>query len=144
MPQYAVRLRLALFALLAGALAGCGSKSSGVEVKGKVVVPKQVKLADTDSIIVTFLPEGDPKASGATATVNPKDMTFSTTVRPGKYKVAVTFQPYPGEKDSAKRAKELEPKVGAYTTESTPLRAEISSESPQTMTIDLAAGSISK
>src|SRR5262245_15945875 len=96
----------ALGGLFVVLLAGCGSSAKPVTVTGKLVLPKQVKLAETDSVIVTFTPEEATKPGG-TGTVNPKDLTFTASVPPGKYKVSVTFQPYAGEKDSAQREREL-------------------------------------
>jgi hypothetical protein len=130
-----------LFVLL---LAGCGKSGKTVTVTGKLVLPQKAKLAESDSVIVTFLPEDNPTAPGGTANVNPKDLTFSLAVPPGKYKVSVTFQPYPGEKDSEQRTKELNQHVGMFSRDATALRHEVGSEPNQAITIDLVKSTITK
>jgi hypothetical protein len=139
----ASRLVAAVTAALALAvLSGCGGSKKTVTVSGKVVMPK-VKLMDTDSITVTFTPEDNPTAPGGTSSVSPKDLAFSVNVAPGKYKVAVTVQGYPGEKGSDKRDSEFANYFGKYGTGVTPLRYEVTSDPNQSITIDLAKGAIS-
>src|SRR5262245_47019204 len=87
-------------------LAGCSSDKK-VTVSGKLVLPPGVTLAENDSVQLIFAREDDKEKTGGAATVNPTDLSFSTTLAPGKYKIGVTFQPYPGMKDSEARAKHL-------------------------------------
>lgn len=124
-------------------LVGCGGAKS-VTVNGKLVMPKDVKLAETDSIVVTFTPEDAAKGKGATATVSPNELTFSLNAIPGQYKVAVAVQAYAGEKGSEKRSEMLANKLGKYDAANTGLRHEVTSDDPQTVTIDLAAGTVAK
>lgn len=124
-------------------LTGCGGGNKPVAVTGKLVVPSKVKLSETDSIQVTFTPEDAGKASGGVGTVSPKDLTFTVNVPPGTYKVAVTFQAYPGEKESEKRQKDFSQHVGMFETGATALRYEVKNEANQSVTIDLTKSSIS-
>ena len=69
-------------------LTGCGGGSKRVTVAGKVVVPQKVKLADTDSITVTFTPEAGGTAPGGSATVSPKDDGVGTMVTPALLRIS--------------------------------------------------------
>jgi len=123
---------------------GCGGDSKPVRVTGKLVLPDKVKVAETDSINIVFAPEGEAKGTGGSATVNPKDLTFSGEVPPGKYKVGVTITPYAGMKDTEARTKQLQQQIGAFNTGATPLRYEVTSDSGQSFTVDLSKPAISK
>jgi hypothetical protein len=121
-------------------LAGCGATPS--PVTGKLELPPKMTLAETDSVSVTFSPE-EKSEGGTVADVSPKDLTFSTNVRPGKYKVAVTIQPYAGEKGSEKRTTALEPLNESFSVGKTQLRYEVVS-GPQSITIDLVRQTVTK
>lgn len=137
------RHRLVAAASLALVLVlGCGGGKT-VTVSGKLVLPPKVKLAETDSIAVTFAPE-DKDGKSASATVSPKDLTFNAQVPPGKYKIGVTVQPYAGTKDAEARTKEINAVIGSFDAAATALRYEVTAESTQSVTIDLAKGTVSK
>lgn len=127
----------AVFAVALVLLSGCGGSSKGVTVSGKLVLPAKVKVVETDSINVTFVPEDAATGKSAAATVNAKDLTFTGEVLPGKYKVGVTVTPYAGMKDAEARAKELTQQLGAFASNTTSLRYEVTSSSGQTITVDL-------
>jgi len=135
-------LCLVFSVLSALVLSGCGTKTKTVPVNGKVILPSQLKLADTDSLQIQFISdEGRP--DGAIGDISVKDLTFSTNVPVGKYKVAVKAQPYPGDKNSDQHGKELNNSVGKYNASSTSLRYDVT-EGSHTITVDLAKGTITK
>jgi len=124
-------------------LSGC-SGSKPVSVQGKIVLPKDMKLDDTDTINVGFAGEGE-KASNTAMIVNTKELTFtSTQVAPGKYKVIVRLGPYPGSKDSDKRARAFDPFNKAHDNDATKLSVEVTSEPTQAFTLDLGKNAITK
>lgn len=136
------RLCLAgLGALLFSASLGCGFSASPRTVKGKLVLLPNMKLQETDTINLTFVPEGE--GSSAVADVSAKDATFTAQVPPGKYKIALSVTPYAGTKDAEKREQAFVQKYAPFAPGTTPLRYEVSSEPVQTVTIDLAQGSVS-
>lgn len=135
-----VRAACLLF-VASGLMIGCGSSTRKVEVSGKVSFPSGVKLNETDSVAVDFIPDG--KAEGGSGLAK-SDGSFVAKVPPGKYKVAVTIQPYPGEKDSDKRAAAFSQAVGKFDRKSTTLSYEVTGDDRQTVNIDLVKGSISK
>jgi hypothetical protein len=122
---------------------GCGG-AKPVSVSGKLVFPAKVKVADTDSISVTFVPEDGGAGKGAVASVNAKDLTFTGDVLPGKYKLGVAVQPYAGMKDTEARTKELDKVLGQFGATATSLRYEVTNDAGQSITIDLAKGTVSK
>jgi hypothetical protein len=126
-------------------LTGCGSQKT-VKVSGKLVLPSQIKLADNDSVMVTFTPDEDIKAQGGSGTVSPSALTFDAAVPPGKYKVSVTIQSYPGAAENKQRSQELTKFSTTYSLKSTPLRYEVTAEANQAITIDLSKppGTITK
>ena len=124
-------------------LTGCTSEKK-VTVSGKLVLPAGVTLVENDSVQIIFARDDDPTKSGGAATVNPADLSFTSTMSPGKYKIGVTFQPYPGMKESEVRAKQLSQRVGMYSVEATALRYEVTTDAKQTITINLAQGTVSK
>lgn len=127
-----------LFVLL---LAGCGGVKT-VPVTGKLVFPPKTKIADTDSIALTFIAEEG--GHNTSASVSAKDSTFTANVLPGKYKIAVSVKAYAGMKDSESRTKEFDRQFGAHGIGATSLRTDITGDSNQSITIDLQKGSISK
>ena len=126
-------------------VSGCDS-GKGVTVSGKLILPRNMKLAETDSVSVTFIPEDNAKAGGAVATVNPSTLTFDTAVKPGKYKVAVTVQPYAGTPDSDKRGRAFSDALGMYSAGGSALSYEVTSDSKQSIVIDVSSqgGSVRK
>jgi len=132
---------IALFLAL-GLLAGCGKSKPTQPITGKLILPQKMKLTETDAVDLTFQPE-DIQATGGTATVNIKDMTFSTAAAVGKYRVVIEVKPYPGQKDSEKRAREFESFNGAHNGRSSPIYYEVT-EGAQTITIDAASDKVTK
>jgi len=63
-------------------LTGCGGKKA-VVVKGKYVLPPDVKLNETDSVQINFVPE-DPSGKGAGAVTTTKDSTFTVQANKGE------------------------------------------------------------
>jgi hypothetical protein len=137
-----MRLLPAVFVLALGS--GCSEKSS--TISGKLVLPSGVKLEQQDSVTVGFLP--DPAAegkTGATAAVNIADSTFTAKdLKPGKYKLTVNITPYPGDPNTAKRAKAVESLNEKHNAGSTKLRYDVTNESQQSITVDLTKDSVSK
>jgi len=120
-------------------LSGCTSAKT-VTVDGKVVLPPKVKLAETDSITITFAREDDPSAGGGSATASPPGLTFETAIHPGKYKVSVRVQAYAGMKDSQKRERELTQQMASAPT----MSYEVTGDAKQSITIDLVKGTVTK
>jgi hypothetical protein len=142
------RLLLPVLAFGVLALSGCGT--SGVPVKGKLVLPSGYTLQETDSVQVNFQPDSG-KGKAATATVNAKDGTFDLVsggaakgVAPGKYKVIVQITPYAGMTDSIKRASAFESLNRKYDQAASTLTYEVTAGAPQEITIDLAKGAVTK
>jgi hypothetical protein len=131
---------------LASGPVGCGSKK-GVTVKGKVVLPPNVKLDKEDSINLRFVPTKRDKTgkSGTGGSVSPSDLTFTIKdVEPGSYKIGATFSAYPGkdnkerEKSFMRLNKEFDPE------ESSKLTFEVTSDPEQSIVVDFVAGTVSK
>jgi hypothetical protein len=124
-------------------LVGCGDATTPRKVTVKVVLPSDTKLQDTDTLVVVFTPEGNGTA--VTAQGNAKDGTFTTEVLPGKYKLSVGVQPYPGSKDDEKRRESFDKKLNKqYSAGSTKLSYEVTGDSSQSITLDLATGTVKK
>ena len=135
--------RASLLATVVLFAAGCGSSEpKPVELQGKLVLPAKLKLLESDSINITFSPDGGGKGSGS-ATMTGKESSFTAQVPPGKYKVSVNIQGYPGEKGSEAHNREISQSVGMYDPSSSSLRYEVTDGS-QAITIDLAKGTVSK
>ena len=139
------KARLPLLAFLLSCLvttAGCGK--SAVTVTGKLVPPPGVKLVETDAVTVQFAPE-DGKGPSVFAQVTPADGTFVTKeILPGKYKVAVQIQAYQGMPESEKRGAAFEPVNKTFSEQTTKATYEVTSDPQQSITIDLAKGSVTK
>jgi hypothetical protein len=146
------RLSRCLWPLLAGALlvlTGCGGGGKHVPVKGKIVLPPNLSLVETDSISVAFQPE-ESKVKPAGGEVNPKDGTFvvytagsKTGVVPGKYKVFVEIKPYKGMAETPAREAAFDPLNKAYDPAASKLTYEVT-PGANNITIDLDKGSINK
>jgi YbbR domain-containing protein len=122
---------------------GCGSSEKTSPVTGKLNLPSGLKLIETDSITVNFQPDEAGKTKGATIDVKGTDSSFTINVPPGKHKVAVTVKPYPGEKDSEKRGRDISQSIGMYQMGASSLRYEVT-DGPQNITIDLVKGAVNK
>ena len=136
---------LPLLCLVLAPLSGCGDGNPAtIKISGKVVLPPGTKVADTDSIMLTFTPMEGDKGGGGGA-VNAKDLTFPAfTVAPGKYKVSVNFSPYPGEPGSDKRVAAFEQLNKAYGQMASRITYEVTAEKEQPIVIDMAKGSAVK
>ncbi len=135
-------VRLSTAAVLACScvlLVGCGPSTQ--DVTGKIVPPPNMKFYENDSISLRFYPDtNDPKAQAFFADVNPKDLTFSTKVPSGKYKLGLEVSGYPGEKTTTqKRIDALNEFNSAYSRERSPISYEVTS-GPQNITVELAQG----
>lgn len=142
-------LSLLVFAFGLLVVAGCGGgagKKAAV-LKGKVILPSNIKLGESDSASINFNPEteGDPNL---TAVVNPVDLTFTATgvkgkgTPPGNYKISVVLQPYtPGVSPLRQACDELN---NRYSDGSTPLSYNLTEEPQQSITIDLSKGTVTK
>ncbi len=128
-------------------LPGCGK--SGATLKGTLVLPSNLKLTDTDSVRVSFMPE-DQKGQGYPATVSVADKSFVAQgpgkkgIPAGKYKVAVQLQPYMGSPDSEQRSAAFEQFNNAFNATNSRLTYEVTSESTQSITVDVPKGSVTK
>lgn len=132
-----------LFATLLAVIAlGCGGGAQQKKLTGKVILPTNVKIVENDAINLTFAP--DSKGTTVVAEVSSKDLTFSTQIPPGKYRVAVQITPYPGEKDSEKRATAFEKFNDTYNSNNTKLNYEVTADSNQSITVDLAQNRVAK
>jgi hypothetical protein len=126
-------------------IAGCGSKKGSV-VNGKVVLPAGAHLDKDDSGTITFVPEKADKSGkgGGAGPINPSDLTFfARDIAPGKYKIKVNLSAYPG-KENEKRAKVLEGINQHFDDANTKLTYEVTADAQQSITIDLAHGTVSK
>jgi hypothetical protein len=143
------RSLLALFGLVLLLSTGCGP-GKGAPVSGKVILGPAFKVADEDSVEVSFIPD-DPKVKrGATAIAKPPGLTFTanttetTGVLPGKYKIAVKVTPYMGSPGSGDRKQLFDDKInkqfGALDTKMT---YEVTAGT-QSVTIDLTKGTVTK
>lgn len=124
-------------------LGGCGGQKP-IKLSGKLKLPPNVNLVETDSVQITFSKEGGDKG-GTVATVNVKDMSFEMKdIVPGKYKIGVSITPYAGEKGSEKRASAFDALNKAFAPTATSLSFEVAQDSAQSIVIDMAAGSVTK
>jgi hypothetical protein len=128
-------------------LVGCGAKK-GVELKGSVVLPKNMPLGN-GSVTVTLIPE-DKSGTEASANVTSKDTTVAFRrsdvdgVLPGKYKVVARLKAYAGSPEAAKVAASYKQFNKLYDHEKTKLTCEVTADPNQAITIDLNAGKVTK
>jgi hypothetical protein len=137
--------RLPVALVLAGlfAAAGCGGGAAPRTVSGKLILPPGVKLAQSDMLSVTFVPEAKDGKT-AVADVSP-DHTFTTRqVMPGKYKITVAAQAYPGEKGFEQRTAAFENFNKQFEPGTTKLSYEVTQDPNQSITVDLAKGTVTK
>ncbi len=125
------------------ALTGCGGSSKPVTVTGVIKLPTTIKLVDTDSINLVFVPV-EPGGATASANCNAKDGSFTASVPPGKYKITLNIVPYAGMPDSEKRHREMENFLQKFNENTTPLNVEIGTEATQTITIDMEKKTVTK
>ncbi len=133
-----------LFVLCAAALCAAGCGTPTVSVSGKLVLPPNVKLAESDSVGINFRPE-NPAHTASVGIFNAADQTFvANNLAPGKYKIGVQITPYAGQQGNDKRAAALAPLNQNFNISATKLTYDVTSESKQSITIDLAKGTVTK
>lgn len=123
-------------------LTGCGKK--GVTVKGTVILPQGTTLAETDATTVTFRPE---EAGGMPSSAKIKaDGSFvATKVYPGKSKISLSLEPYPGSTPEILKRKEAFRGLNkTFDANNSPLTYEVTSDPEQTITIDLPQKKVTK
>jgi hypothetical protein len=126
------------------ALAGCGGGTNPVEVSGKLIMPPNLKLVESDVVVLTFLPEETPEKA-VTAEVIPKEGSFTTKqILPGKHVITVVVQPYPGMPDSERRMTAFEGFNNSFTRENKKLTYEVTKDAQQSITIDLPKAKVTK
>jgi hypothetical protein len=133
--------------LAAIVLAGCGDGVSRSSVKVTVTTSK-TKLENSDSISVSFVADG-AGGENAIASGNPDKQPLTarptageaTGVKPGKYKVAVQINPYPGQ--TPEHQQQLQQISAQYDPTKTTLTYDVVAGKDQSLTIDLDAGKIS-
>ena len=141
---------IAAFAAVSlGLLAASGCGPTRATVSGKLVLPSNVTLADKDSVNLVFYPEDSANGSPF-ASVDPKDLTFTVkspdggnSIPLGKYKITVVMTPYnSGDADRAAQLKEV---CTPYSTkDATKLEFTVDNGSKQNITVDMAAGKVTK
>jgi hypothetical protein len=148
MPRFCrIRTVLIFVGLCLLVLSGCGP--SGAIVNGKVILPGDVKLTDTDMARLSFIPEGK-KGQVYPANVSKSDNTFvahgtgKRGIPAGKYTIAVDLQPDLGSSDSKKRSALFDPINKKYDAVHSKLTYEVTAESPQSITVDLVKGTVTK
>lgn len=124
---------------------GCGGGPKTVTVAGKLVLPANVKLADNDSVGISFLSD-EKTEQNAHAVYTPSDSSFEckNAVSKVKYKVIVSIQPYMGSPDSEKRAASLDAVNKKFGRDASSLTYETTQDAQQKITIDLNAGTVTK
>jgi predicted small lipoprotein YifL len=128
-------------------LAGCGKKNA--IVNGKIILPANIKLIESDRGKIIFVPE-DKNAPASSATISSSDNSFVVNgpankgVPLGKYKITVQLQPYPGEKGSEKRSDLFARLNDKYDPEVSKLTYEVTADSTQSITINLIKGTVTK
>ncbi len=125
------------------AIPGCGKRY--ITVSGTVELPKDVKLAETDLVQITFVPDAKGEKSGF-AVFNTSDKTFvcKDVLPGGKYKIAAKVEPAMGQADSAKRAPEFAAFNKTFEAASTKLVYQATEDSSQSIAIDFVKSTVSK
>lgn len=124
-------------------LAGCDGSGSRRTVSGKVILPPGMKLADNDSVTIAFIPEAKDVKTPIVDVA--KDLTFKTNdTVPGKYKITFAAQAYAGEKGFEQRSAAFERVNKNFSAETTKLSYEVTQDPQQSITIDLAKGTVTK
>lgn len=127
--------------------AGCGGSKKGPTIKGTVVLPPNVKLAENDSATITFAGSGEGTKQFATP-INVADLTFQASgptgkgVIPGEYKIAVRLQPYAGGKSQHKPA--CDAINDKYSSGNSNLSYKVTEDPEQSITVDLTKGTVTK
>jgi hypothetical protein len=141
-----IRWSLAFTVVCCGllALAGCGPPRAGV--KGALVLPQGVALQDDDSVQISFHPTEPNEVGAGLAQYNAADKTFVAKspdgkgLPPGKYKISVVVQPYPGSKTDQRRADDLRNMNSFFSPDATKLTYDVTDARSQSITVDLGKG----
>jgi hypothetical protein len=122
-------------------LPGCGK--SPVEVKGTLVLPSDLKLADEDKISIAFTPETKGDKPGS-ANLSGSERSFTAKLVPGKYKVSVQISPYPGSPGSEERNSAVSALNFANSPDKTPLTYEVTGDPGQNIEVDVGKKTVTK
>lgn len=141
-------LSLGAFVLCLLVSAGCGGSSKkGSVLKGTVVLPPNVKLQESDSATVNFVPAAGGGQQFASA-IKPTDLTFEASgpegkgIAPGNYKITIRLQPYtPGESPQKRICDAINSK---YDSGNSNLSYTVTEDLQQAITIDLTKGTVTK
>jgi len=139
--------RRILFLLVLATLTilGCGGPPAASKVKVTVASSK-VKIEDTDSINIGFIPDGSGAAAAAIGSFKDQPLTAngsnSIGVMPGKYKLSVTIRPYQGM--APERVQAMKAFSAQFDVATTPLTCEITADPEQAIAIDLDAKTVTK
>jgi hypothetical protein len=145
-PRY---LSLLVFATVClPVLAGCSGTNGGI-VKGTLVFPPNVTPADQDAVTILFVTD-TPDGPFSSATYSPSDKSFIARgpdgrgVPPGSYKITVWLDPYPSETEDPQRQAAFQRFNETYDKGNTKLAYEVTPDAQQSITIDLAKGTVTK
>jgi hypothetical protein len=129
-------------------LGGCGGGKKTVEVRGKVVLPPDVQLAEGGILKVVFSNE-DPSKPGASGNCS-KDLTFTLSspdkkgVVPGKFKVTLQMTPPMGSPDFKAQADAVKSFNRRYGMTDSKLTCEVINAPTQSIVIDLTNNTVRK
>ncbi len=131
-------------------LAGCSSGPKTVKLTGTVVLPPGLTLGKDDGGQITFVPETEGLPAAA-AVFKADNLSFTPNtaekngIVPGKYKIAVSIEIYPGTKGSEQRRQWLDAQYNKnFDQNNTKLTYEVTNEPEQSITIDLGKGTVTK
>jgi hypothetical protein len=126
-------------------LPGCGGSSKGVNVKGTVVLPAGLKLAEGENLLMSFEPEDASAGKSYSATYTASDHSFTVKDVPaGKYKITFGVQAYPGSPDAKARESVLKPFNTTFDKAHTPLSVEVKKGGTQNVTVDLVKKTVTE
>jgi uncharacterized lipoprotein YajG len=135
------RLGFALIGL--SLLAGC-TGGGMTSLSGKLVLPKDMKPSQNETVSIGFTPT-DESATSAAAVYDRTDRSFVVkNIKPGKYTITVSILPYMGEKDTAKRKVAYDKLNKAYDPKSSKLTYDVTTEPNQSITVDVDKGTVTK
>jgi hypothetical protein len=126
-------------------LPGCAR--SGAKLRGTLLLPPSVKLNDSDSVTINFVPE-DLQGQVYPATFSPGENSFVAAgpnrkgIPAGTYKIALELHPYPGSSDTASRTAFFDSFNKYFTAGNTKLTYEVTAAPAQSLTIDLTQGKV--
>jgi hypothetical protein len=130
------------------AAAGCGP--SRQSIKGTVVLPAGASLGEGDAVSINFVPEdrANPTGYGAFSAADRSFVVRGASdgvsgLPPGKYKITVSVNVYPGP-DSDQRRAAWEAVNESYNTDHSKLNYEAAAGAAQTITIDLVKGTVAR